>query len=306
MAMVRQPGFGKRLADHAAAIEALLARLLADRTAASRHGDVPARLLAAMRHGALGGGKRLRPFLLIESARLFGATGAGPLRAAAALECVHCYSLIHDDLPAMDDDDLRRGKPTVHKAFGEAAAILAGDSLLTIAFEILSDPATARDAAIRAALALALAKAAGAQGMAGGQMLDLDGEGRKLSRQAILRMQAMKTGALIAYACEAGAVLGRARPADRRRMRRFGEALGRAFQIADDLLDATGEEKALGKRAAKDAARGKPTLVALLGIDKSRQLAQASLEEALSELTAFGSRAGLLAAAARHVVERNR
>lgn len=302
--MVSTGRFAQRLALHAAAVESLLGRLLDDR---ARPGEIarPARLMAAMRHGALGGGKRLRPFLLIECARLFGARGNGPLRAAAALECVHCYSLIHDDLPAMDDDDLRRGKPSVHKAFGEAAAILAGDSLLTLAFEILAAPPTAKDPAIRGELALLLAKASGVGGMAGGQMLDLDGEGKTMSRAAIERMQAMKTGALLRFACEAGAILANAAVADRRRMRRFGELLGRAFQIADDLLDATGQESSIGKRAAKDAARGKPTVVALLGIAKSRQLADALLAQALGELAPYGARAGLLAAAARHAVTRN-
>ena len=203
----------------------------------------PARLLAAMRHAALGGGKRLRPFILIESARLFGRTTTQALGAAAALECVHCYSLVHDDLPAMDDDDLRRGRPTVHKAFDEATAILAGDALLTLAFAVLADPATDPDPAVRAELVASLAAAAGLGGMAGGQMLDLAGGGAARGEADIRLMQAMKTGALFRAAAEAGAILGRAGAAEREGLAAFGAALGLAFQLADDLIDATASSR---------------------------------------------------------------
>ena len=227
------------------------------------------------------------------------------LRAAAALECVHCYSLIHDDLPAMDDDDLRRGKPTVHKAFDEATAILAGDALLTLAFDILADPATHDDATIRAALVLSLARAAGIGGMAGGQMLDLAAEGRRLSEAEITAMQAMKTGALIRHACEAGAILGRAGDAERKAVLAFGGKIGKAFQLADDLLDLTASAEKLGKETAKDMDRGKATLVGLHGIDNSRALADKLLAEALDELAPFGERARFLGAAAQFIVGRD-
>jgi farnesyl diphosphate synthase len=210
-----------------------------------------------MRYSALGGGKRLRPFLVIESARLFGVEGSSALRTACALEMIHCYSLVHDDLPAMDDDDLRRGRPTCHKAFDEATAILAGDGLLTYAFDVVADPATHQDAGVRAALVLALARAAGLGGMVGGQALDLQAETASipLTQAETLRMQAMKTGALLRFAVDAGAMLGAANPAQARAVARYGDALGAAFQIADDILDAEGDTAALGKRAGKDAGR---------------------------------------------------
>ncbi|GIL00435.1 MAG: (2E,6E)-farnesyl diphosphate synthase [Alphaproteobacteria bacterium] len=265
----------------------------------------PPRLVAAMRHGVLNGGKRLRPFLLIETAALFGADGEGPMRAACALECVHCYSLIHDDLPAMDDDDLRRGQPTVHRAFDEATAILAGDALLTLAFDILADAATDRDPAVRCELVLSLARAAGLGGMAGGQMLDLAAEGRRMDEAEIVTMQAMKTGALLRHACEAGAVLGGADAGERAAFARFGVAIGRAFQLADDILDVTATPTALGKRTAKDRDRGKATLVALHGLDRSRRIARDLLAEALAILEPFGERAFWLGEAARFVVGRD-
>src|SRR5437763_7532365 len=220
-------GFEGLLRATAADIDAVLDRLLPDRDA----------LAAAMRYALLGGGKRLRPFLLAESARLFDVPRDRSLRAGAALECVHCYSLIHDDLPAMDDDDLRRGKPTVHKAFDEATAILAGDALQTLAFEILSAAATHPDASIRVALIAELAKAAGKDGMAGGQMLDLNAGRHKLGLDDVMRMQAMKTGALFGFACEAGGILGEAASEDRTALRRYADGIGLAFQIADDILD---------------------------------------------------------------------
>ncbi|MDX2263488.1 MAG: polyprenyl synthetase family protein [Hyphomicrobiales bacterium] len=270
------------------------------------HDGVPPRLAAAMAHGTLSGGKRLRPFLLIESARLFHTPAEAALNAAAALECVHCYSLIHDDLPAMDDDDVRRGRPTVHKAFDEATAILAGDSLLTLAFEIMLSEATHADAGVRAALGLALAKASGWAGMAGGQQLDLEAETaeRPLDAAQIRRLQAMKTGALITFACEAGAVLGQAGERERAALRAFGDDLGRAFQLADDLLDVEGDAAVMGKAAAKDAGAGKATLVSLMGVAKAREHLAELVARAQAALEPFGERAAVLNEAAAFVAER--
>ena len=266
-------------------------------------------MLEAIRYSSLGGGKRLRPFLVIESARLFGVTGGPALRTACALEMIHCYSLIHDDLPAMDDDDLRRGRPTAHKAFDEATAILAGDALLTYAFDVLADPATCDDAIVRATLVLALARAAGLGGMVGGQALDLAAEtaGRPLTQQEILTLQAMKTGALLRFAVDAGAILGGASPAQAQALSRYGAALGAAFQIADDILDAEGDTVALGKRAGKDAERGKATLVGLLGLDAARSRRDALVEEAIAALddTGLGQATATLAHAAQFVALRS-
>ena len=297
--------FHTGLASAAAATEALLAELV---VAAPAPGEAPrpARLVEAMRYAALGPGKRLRPFLLIESARLFGIAGPGVVRAAAALECVHCYSLIHDDLPAMDDDDMRRGRPTVHRAFDEATAILAGDALLTLAFAILSEPATEPDATLRLQLIAGLAAAAGAGGMAGGQQHDLDAENRTLDEAAIRALQRMKTGALFRYACEAGALLGRANAEERQRLARFGETLGLIFQIADDLIDAGGEAATAGKRTAKDAGRGKATLVAIHGVAGAQKLCETAVSEAVALLAPFGERGAVLADAARFAGRRDR
>jgi farnesyl diphosphate synthase len=268
----------------------------------------PSRLMEAMRYVTLGGGKRLRPFLVIESSCLFGVAGASALRTACALEMIHCYSLAHDDLPAMDDDDLRRGRPTAHKAFDEATAILAGDGLLTYAFDVISDPSTHEDAAVRAALVLALARAAGLGGMVGGQALDLAAEtaGRPLPQEEVLTLQAMKTGALIRFAVDAGAILGRANAAEAQALSRYGAALGAAFQIADDILDAEGDTATLGKRAGKDAERGKATLVGLLGMDAARARRDALVAEAIAALdaTGLGAATDVLAEAARFVAAR--
>jgi farnesyl diphosphate synthase len=247
-----------------------------------------------MRYAALAGGKRLRPFVVIEAARIFGKVGEGVVRAGAALECVHCYSLVHDDLPAMDDDDFRRGKPTVHRAFDEATAILAGDALLTLAFAILADPLTDPDPAVRLALSGSLADAAGHAGMVGGQMLDLTAT-PDTDEAAIARLQAMKTGALFRYAAEAGAILGRATPTERGALVRFGDALGLAFQIADDLIDATGTAEAAGKAIAKDATQGKATVVATRGIDGARARLNDVIGQAVDALATFGMRADALA-----------
>jgi len=272
--------------------------------------DAPPRLAEAMRHAVLGGGKRFRPFLVIEAAALFGVAPSRAVETAAALELVHCYSLVHDDLPAMDNDELRRGRPTVWKAFDDWTAILAGDALLTLAFEVLAAPAVHDDPAVRAALVVALARASGAAGMAGGQAIDLSadklGEPAAFTAGHVRRLQAMKTGALIRYACEAGAILGRAPAAEQTAMRRYGESLGLAFQIADDLLDAEGDAATLGKATAKDAAAGKATLVGVLGIPAARgELARAEAA-AIEALASFGARAEILRDAARFVVKRDR
>jgi farnesyl diphosphate synthase len=295
--------FGERLTAARRASEAMLDRLL---TAAPVAGEAerPERLLAAMRHAVLSGGKRLRPFVLIESASLFGAGGEGVARAAAALECVHCYSLVHDDLPTMDDDDTRRGQPTVHKAFDEATAVLAGDALLTLAFAILADAATDAEAGVRADLVAGLAAAAGIGGMAGGQMLDLAAEGRDRDGEAVRRLQAMKTGALFRYAAEAGAVIGRADAGGRKRLADFGAALGLAFQLADDLIDATASAADAGKATGKDAGRGKATLVAIHGVEGARAILGEAVEQAVGLLAPFGERGAVLADAARFVAGR--
>ncbi len=303
----RAEEFRRRLDAAAEATEAALDALLAPAPLA---GEIarPSRLLEAMRYASLGGGKRLRPFLVIESARLFGVTGASALRAACALEMIHCYSLAHDDLPAMDDDDLRRGRPTTHKAFDEATAILAGDGLLTYAFDVVADPATHADAGVRAALVLALARAAGLGGMVGGQALDLEAESAAtpLSQADILQLQAMKTGALLRFAVDAGAILGAANANQAQALTRYGAALGAAFQIADDILDAEGDTAALGKRAGKDAERGKATLIGLLGLDAARARRDALVEEATAALrdTGLGEATDILAEAARFVAAR--
>ncbi|WP_376702952.1 polyprenyl synthetase family protein [Mesorhizobium sp. ISC25] len=296
--------FEAALIARAVPLEALLRRLLDGRTLS---GEVarPERLMAAMRHGVLNGGKRLRPFLVMESAALFSADGEAALRVAAALECVHCYSLIHDDLPAMDDDDLRRGQPTVHRAFDEATAILAGDALLTLAFDILADEATMLPVERRAALVLALARAAGAGSMVGGQMLDLEAEQSRPDEAGIIRLQAMKTGALIRFACEAGAILAGAPSGDRERLAEFGSAIGLAFQLADDLLDLTADAHQMGKATGKDAAAGKATLVALHGPGWARDQLQGLVDQAHVLLEPFGEQAALLKQAAQFVATRN-
>lgn len=305
--------FSDRLNAVAAETDTVLARLL---DSAPLPGETarPERLIAAMRHAVLGGGKRLRPFLVVESAALFDAPQdtslrAGALLAGCALELLHCYSLVHDDLPAMDNDDLRRGRPTVHKAFDEATAILAGDALLTLAFDVLARDEVHADAGVRLALVRELARAAGLGGMAGGQMLDLAAEGRfapkhALSETEIVTLQAMKTGALLRFACRAGAMLGKANADEMAAMTRFGTGIGEAFQIADDLLDVEGDAATLGKAAGKDAGAGKATLVAALGIDGARARLESLMTSADAALAPFGAKADTLRAAARFVVER--
>jgi farnesyl diphosphate synthase len=300
--------FRRRLDEAAAATQGELDALLGP---APLSGEIarPGRLMEAMRYVALGGGKRLRPFLAIESARLFGVAGESALRAAAAIEMIHCYSLAHDDLPAMDDDDLRRGRPTAHKAFDEATAILAGDGLLTYAFDVLADPATHPDAGVRARLVLALARAAGLGGMVGGQALDLEAERAPspLTQEEIMRLQAMKTGALLRVCVDFGAILGGAAPAAAAALTRYGEALGAAFQIADDILDAESDTAALGKRAGKDAERNKATLIGALGLEAARARRDTLVEAAIAALaeTGLGAATATLAEAARFVALRS-
>jgi len=301
--------FEARLNEIAASTETLLDQLLGPGPIAGERAR-PGRLLEAMRYACLGGGKRFRPFLVVESAALFAVPRERSLMAAAALECVHCYSLVHDDMPAMDNDDLRRGRPTLHKAFDEATAILVGDSLLTFAFDILARPETHPDPAVRVALALALARASGLGGMAGGQMLDLAAEGRfeatppRLGLPDVEQLQAMKTGALLRYGCIAGALLGGADDGKRRALDRFGAIVGEAFQIADDILDVEGDAATVGKATGKDAGAHKATAVGILGVAKAKDKLFGLIEQAETALAPFGADAAVLKAAARFVAER--
>jgi farnesyl diphosphate synthase len=297
--------FAKRLDQTADDTEALLAKLLAD-TVERDEIVRPKRLIEAMRYSSLNGGKRLRPFLVVESAAVFGVPRSAALMAGAALECIHCYSLIHDDLPAMDNSDLRRGRPTLHKAYDDATAILAGDALLTIAFDIITRDEIHRDAGVRLALTRALARASGVGGMAGGQMLDLAGEGRFGDREPVnvARLQQMKTGALLRFGCIAGAILGQSSDKEYQALDDFGRALGEAFQIADDLLDVEGDAAALGKQTGQDAALGKTTFVTQLGIEGAKQRVRDLLARADAALSLFGSKGDVLRAAARFVAER--
>jgi farnesyl diphosphate synthase len=301
--------FAARLAESGAAIERELEVLLEAEPRRSEPAR-PARLIEAMRYATLGGGKRLRPFLTIETARALGREDRGPLRAGAAIECVHAYSLIHDDLPAMDDDDLRRGRPTAHRAFGEATAILAGDALQALAFEILADPATDRNAEVRAALCAGLARAIGLAGMVGGQMLDIDAEksAAPLSLEEIGRLQAMKTGALLAFSVEAGSRLAGAGAKASVALSAYGRAIGAAFQIADDILDAEGDAATLGKRAGKDAGRNKATLVGALGLEGARRELARLVDQAISAVdgAGLGSAGDALRATARFVATRKK
>ncbi len=296
--------FETRLKTRASAVEACLSGILGD-TIQSDEIARPAPLLAAMRHGLLNGGKRLRPFLVLESTALLGGDPEAALRIAAALECVHSYSLVHDDLPAMDDDDLRRGQPTVHIAHGEANAILAGDSLLTLAFDIIAAPETKLSDRQKTELVLALARASGIGGMAGGQALDLAAEGCVLDEAGITTLQAMKTGALIRFACEAGAIIAASSAEDRRLMRQYGETIGLAFQLADDLLDLTADAETMGKATGKDAARGKGTLVSLRGQEWAETELARLVGLAETQLAPFGIHANVLVHAARFIANRS-
>jgi farnesyl diphosphate synthase len=303
--------FQDRLNQVAKDAESLLDQLFGSALASDELAR-PARLLDAMRYASLGAGKRFRPFLVVESAGLFGVPREQALLAGVALECVHCYSLVHDDLPAMDNDDLRRGQPTAHKAFDEATAILAGDGLLTFAFDILARPETHPSPAVRVDLVLALARAAGLGGMVGGQMLDLAAEGRfdrgvpqQLVETEVATLQAMKTGALLKFACRAGAILGQASAAQREALDRYGTAVGKAFQIADDLLDVEGDPALVGKQTGKDAEAGKATIVGLLGPEGARARLRTLVAEAETALAPFGATAAVLIAGARFVAERH-
>jgi farnesyl diphosphate synthase len=303
--------FLARLDTVAAETDALLDKLLAARPMAGELSR-PARLIDAMRYASLGGGKRFRPFLVVESARLFRVPKQRALMAGAALECVHCYSLAHDDLPAMDNDELRRGQPTAHRKFDEATAILAGDGLLTFAFDVLSRPQTHPDAAVRVELVSALARASGVGGMAGGQMLDLAAEGRfarngplRLGASEVRTLQAMKTGALLHFACQAGGILAAAAKPQRRALDRFGSAVGQAFQIADDLLDLEGDPALVGKSTGKDAAAGKATMVSVLGLAGAKKRLRELVAEADRALAPFGSAAAILIEGAHFVADRH-
>lgn len=297
--------FAKRLDTTAEDTETLLARLLSDDPLPDEIVR-PRRVMDAMRYSTLGGGKRLRPFLVVESAAIFGVPRDAALLAGAALECIHCYSLIHDDLPAMDNSELRRGRPTLHREYDDATAILAGDGLLTLAFDIISRDEIHRDPTVRLLLTRALARASGIGGMVGGQMLDLAGEGRFGDREPVdvARLQQMKTGALLRFGCIAGAILGQASKQDYQALDDYGRALGEAFQIADDLLDVEGDAAALGKQTGQDAALGKTTFVTQLGIDGAKQRVRDLLAGADAALSGFGARGDVLRAAARFVAER--
>ena len=291
--------FPDKLAETAADIGAMLESLLPGTDLAED------RLFEVMRYAVLGPGKRLRPFLVVASAGLFGVPYDRALRTGAAVEMVHCYSLVHDDLPAMDNDDVRRGRPTAHVRFDEATAILAGDALLTLAFEVLAEPRTHPGAGVRLRLVRDLARAAGGHGMCGGQMLDLMIGGMEFDYGGIARMERMKTGELIGFSCRAGAILAEAPAEAEGALAAFAHDLGFAFQIADDLLDAVGDESAAGKRLRKDPGQGKATLVSLLGVEAARERARMLGEQAARHLDPFGDRAGLLREAARFVVERS-
>jgi farnesyl diphosphate synthase len=302
--------FQDRLNQVAKDAESLLDQLLNEAPAGDELAR-PARLLDAMRYASLGAGKRFRPFLVVESASLFGVARKQALMAGAALECVHCYSLVHDDLPAMDNDDMRRGQPTVHKAFDDATAILAGDGLLTFAFDILARPETHPNPAVRIELVLALARAAGLGGMVGGQMLDLAAEGRfeggapqRLAEAEVATLQAMKTGALLKFACRAGGILGQASAAQRAALDRYGSAVGQAFQIADDLLDVEGDPALVGKQTGKDAEAGKATIVGILGPEGAKARLRTLVAEAEAALEPFGAAAFVLVAGAKFVADR--
>lgn len=303
--------FAQRLDRIRGLTETRLATLVGTKTECAKGDARPSqRLMHALGHATLGGGKRFRPFLVVETAALFGLSENQALDTAAAVECIHCYSLAHDDLPAMDNDTTRRGLPTVWKAFDEWTAILAGDALLTLAFEILAAPEAHPNPEVRLALISGLAKAAGSSGMVGGQALDLEAE--KLARTAplslaeIQHLQGLKTGALIRFSCEAGAILGEAQADARAAMLSYGTLLGLAFQIADDLLDAEGDAETVGKAVSKDAAAGKATLVSLMGLEPAKAELQRVEEAAIATLAPFGSKAETLIEAARFVANRNR
>ena len=293
-------GFAAALSEAASEVESILEAEL------PRPSGAEARLHEAMRYGILGGGKRLRAFLVRSGAKLAGADDAGALLVAAAVEMVHGYSLIHDDLPAMDDDDMRRGRPSCHVAFDEATAILAGDALLTLAFELAADPRAHPEPSVRCELVRALAIAAGGRGMVGGQMVDLlaEHDSAPARHELIVRLERMKTGALIAFSCEAGAILACREPGFRRSLREFGYDAGLAFQVIDDVLDEVGDEAVLGKTVGKDAAAGKATFVSTLGVDGARREARTLVERARARLDGFGEEAAPLRAFSEYILAR--
>lgn len=295
--------FEADIADCAQAVETALEALLSAQRL-SHPGPTADRLVAAMRHGSLNGGKRLRPLLVRQAAAIFNVPAPLALPAGLAVEMIHCYSLVHDDLPAMDDDDLRRGKPTVHKAYDDATAILAGDALLTHAFGVLAAPDCHPDASTRIALVTELVAGSGAGGMVGGQMRDIEGEAGGLTGAEIATMQSMKTGALIRASVRMGAILGGADARALSALTAYAEAAGRAFQIADDILDVTATPETMGKATGKDAAHGKQTLVAQVGVDKAREQLNATVSLALSALRTFGPKADGLRATARYFASR--
>ena len=296
--MMNKEDFLAELSSGAEAVTNVLSNIL---TEMDGH---ESRLIKAMRYASLTDGKRVRPFLVCATASLFKVEVSLALRAAAAVEMIHCYSLVHDDLPAMDDDELRRGQPTCHIAFDEATAILAGDALLTKAFEVLADAKTHDDPAVRSALVMALAHASGHEGMVGGQMIDLYAENKQLDVPEIMRLQQLKTGALIAVSCDMGALMGRASGEARHQLRKYAHDIGLAFQITDDLLDVTGDEGEVGKKTQKDAGAGKATFVSLLGVDEARDRAHVLCQQSQEHLTKFGEKADPLRALASFIIER--
>ncbi|MDG1727505.1 MAG: polyprenyl synthetase family protein [Emcibacteraceae bacterium] len=288
----------KSLKDFASVIENKMLSLLP--VSEGREENV----IEAMRYALLAGGKRLRPFLVVQSAALFSIDNESALRVAAAIECVHTYSLIHDDLPAMDDDNMRRGLPTTHKKYDDATAILAGDALLTLAFEILSDEKTHSDAEIRCDLILALSRAIGAKGMVGGQMIDLKAENQSLQQDEIIRMQHMKTSELIIFSCEVGAILAKVSDDRRMALKKYAENIGLAFQIVDDLLDIEGNSEDIGKTAGKDIEAGKATLVSFKGVEEARALADELINNAVSHMDVFDEKSEVLKSLAKFVINR--
>jgi farnesyl diphosphate synthase len=296
LAPVTREEFEAELSSQAQRVDELLGQLLPEIAGNRVH--------TAMRYAALGKGKRLRPFLVTQSARLFGVGDSKSLKVGAALEVLHCYSLVHDDLPAMDNDDLRRGQPTVHRKFDEATAILAGDGLQTFAFEVLADPATHPSAAVRSELVLMLAYAAGARGMVGGQMVDIEAETKNFTTyKDIAAMQRMKTGALFHFACQAGPIMA---GTNSEPLRIYAKNIGLAFQITDDVLDVESSSEALGKATQKDIGKGKATFVDLLGLDMAKLEARRLVEEAIDELIVFSDKAAMLAATAHYIIARRK
>ena len=300
MTVGQDPALAEALAKIARNVDSMFDALL------TAPGDSRDRLIAAMRYAAIGAGKRLRPLLLVTTAAMYQADRTQALRAAVCIEAVHAYSLAHDDLPCMDDDALRHGKPSLHAAYGEAMAVLAGDALQAFAFEVLADPATSGDPFVRAELVQVLASAAGVGGMVGGQVMDIAGEGQALDLPAVTRLQQLKTGALLAAAVEMGAVLGKVPTEGRTHLRRYARDIGLAFQIADDLLDHEGDEANTGKALRKDAAAGKQTFVGLLGAERAREQARLLSEQAIAHLAQHGQEADVLRSIARYIVERDR